>query len=963
MRNKLTDNRINVSAKPANDRETGSAIIIALFVMLLLLGFVALAVTRTTNETIASSNDEAETRAFEAAQASLEVVTRNFDKIFEQKLNPDQADIDRVKSQTPPNFAAFTFTQDIDQTQNTVQVTMTGQELQGLNALRDKWEINTVAKDANGVQVLLRRDFYNNRVPVFQFGVFYDDDLEFHPGPRFDFGGRVHTNGNLFLMAGEGLYFSSKVTTASEVFTDVARSGAPASNWGDPVFIKNASGNYVQLREGMGSVLKNPIVGTPVFASNPDMPTVYKNLSWQSNQNLFQGNLLTQQPSLDLPIRLYHNMSSTPLDYVEIIKRGKNIGDLYNNGSGTVAAPNLSPVTVTSADGAITAAERYYNKTGIRISLADSKAKLPGCASGSGTGAVTTACGVCLNGKKDGSSGAAETDGSRGYEPRPMTGTPTYQATRINGNRLYAGKEIWIKVEVVGVNPATNVWAAPRDITQDFLSLGLTQQAPNLTGQFQITSPTTYYTNGIDSRSIVKLQRFAMAGAANASSDTAYMTSYTWSGNTYNVVLTDDCTVVTYNSGCSTSVDNGDFGSFSDDNPAHRKAAIVDNATRFRRVAPFPINMFDTREGLYHEGNSVFNPNSTYGSNVPWAGVMSIVDIDVANLRSFLFSGTWDGKFPAGTPFATAAGHTLTKADVPSANGWVLYVSDRRGDYDFDGEYDMEDIYGNNDDILQPGEDINDNGTLQRDYTNEAPKYTRDGLYTTSAPNSYVLPDIAAAFEHKFYRRGVRLINGETLPGIFTNPIDTKGFTFASENGVYVQGNYNASSINSVGTPTSPTDYNPQGTLNHIPASIAADAITILSGNWSDARSFRYPFSLNSRPATETFIRFAMIAGDTRSSRLGDPNQGGGDPRMSGGVHNFLRFLEDWDDERLNYSGSMINLFNSHNNNGAFKCCDMVYSPPTRNWVFDASFLDPNRLPPGTPFFQTIQMSGFQRIN
>ncbi|MBA2735478.1 MAG: hypothetical protein H0U50_01695 [Pyrinomonadaceae bacterium] len=67
-----------------------------------------------------------------------------------------------------------------------------------------------------------------------------------------------------------------------------------------------------------------------------------------------------------------------------------------------------------------------------------------------------------------------------------------------------------------------------------------------------------------------------------------------------------------------------------------------------------------------------------------------------------------------------------------------------------------------------------------------------------------------------------------------------------------------------------------------------------------------------------------------------------------------LSFLEDWGGIRLNYVGSLINLFNSHNNNGSYKSSDKVYTPPVRNWVFDATFLDPDRLPPGTPFIQEI---------
>jgi hypothetical protein len=34
-----------------------------------------------------------------------------------------------------------------------------------------------------------------------------------------------------------------------------------------------------------------------------------------------------------------------------------------------------------------------------------------------------------------------------------------------------------------------------------------------------------------------------------------------------------------------------------------------------------------------------------------------------------------------------------------------------------------------------------------------------------------------------------------------------------------------------------------------------------------------------------------------------------------------------------------------------------------RREIDDTSFLDPNRLPPGTPFAHNIQLTGFQRLN
>ena len=917
-------------------QQNGSAMVIALLVLALLLGFVAIAVSRTTSETVASSNDAAESRAFSASQASLEVMTRNFDKIFEEKLSPTTADLNHVKDLKPPGFEdTYDFQQEITQTKATETVVMSGQLLQGLNALRDEWQINTVATEKNtGVQVALRRQFYNNRVPIFQFGIFYDDDLEFHPGPRFDFGGRVHANGNLFLMAQTGLYFSSRVSAVGQVAADVARNGRDWSQWGENVYIKNGSGTYVKLLHTMGSVVKNPANGTPVF-NNSDMPTVYKSSNWGTNKGLFQGNLLAEQKRLDLPLKIASTISGNPLDYIELIKRGKNVGDLYNGGAGVTA------VTAATQDTGITSKERYANKRGIRISLADSKAKLPGCASGVGTIPVTTQCGIRLDGNASGDGSEPGLGEARGYQPKAMT--DGYQATRLNGERFrISGREVWIKIELVGINPV-DATIETEDVTEDILSLGLTEPAPSVI----VSGITRFAINGYgnkDSRSIIKLQRFMMPGVPLTSADTTYLTSYSaWNGN---VIISEKDA-----SDANSVLDNG----FADHN-SHKYSAIVDDSAKNRKVSPFPIKMFDTREGLYNDDITPTNAG-IYGNNVPYAGVLSIIDIDVNNFKRF-FDGNFNTLMPnTGTLYTTAKGHPLRDTDVPQANGWVIYVSDRRGDGDFDGEYDMEDIYGNNDATKQPGEDVNNNNVLDTDYSNEAVRYTGAG--------NHVSPTFAATIDHSFYRRGVRLINGTTLPGIYdaVDPLNTKGFTVASENAVYVKGNYNATGISLIGTPTPAINYNPQNTPAHIPASVVADAVMILSNSWNDSTSFRYPFTLNQRNVTETTVRFAMLSGDARSSFEGTPNQGGGDPRLTGGVHNFKRFLENWNGARLNYAGSLINLYNARNNNGAFKCCAKVYSPPTRNWVFDTSFLDPTRLPPGTPFFQTIQLTGFQRVN
>jgi|CXWL01.1.fsa_nt_gi hypothetical protein len=1006
MRN-IVNEDLNISAAPSGER--GSAIVIALFVLALITVFVALALSRTSAEAAAVGNETAEARTFYATQGSLEMMTRNFNKVFETKLNPTTTDLNNIRNGTTPGLTGYTFLQELDQTSARQNVVLTGGPYSGLYAIRDNWRLRSTGTDNVGVQVQLTRNILNSRIPIFQFGIFYDDDLELFRPPRFSFGGRVHSNRHFFISPGaEGVYFNSKVTASGEIVTQTWRNWNTIDSANNQTYIKNASGVDRQLLPTMGSVLNTSAgAANNIFASTPDLPPSRDNTSFTTQAAIFDGNLEAGVKTLRLPLKVGY-----PTDLVEIVKRPKTIasstgGDLYQDSTGA-----LAPVTSGAQDDDIMKTERYANKPGIRVTFADSKAKLPGCASGIGTAAVTFACGVRL----DGDSGGQGADPSpsatptpqrvRGYTPLPMKLSTTdtgfgYVPTRVNGERLYMGgmvpagrtQEVWVKVELVAFDDTTQM-VTTTDITQDFLSLGVTEEAPasitlnaysgthadngtktspslNLTSTVTQT-PSTYP----DSRSIIKLQRFVIPGPAIPGASNT-LTSYGTGSTAANVVRrfisvgTSDVNVL---GGCGTVCVPDDLAvvgdstvSFSAEKErlAHLKRATI-NAVTNVAIVPFPIKMFDTREGTYYDERS-----TTYYSDlsrVTRNGVMSLIDIDVANVRRFL-RGDFNGLFPTTTPFATATGLSLRNTHVPQREGWVLYVSDRRGDADFDGELDMEDIYaaapGNNG-ALNTGEDVNGNGTLQARYfgiSSAADLLAETEKYNTNA----ILPDRAAIVDHRYYRRGVRLINGTVVPGIYDSvtPSNTRGFSVATENGIYVQGNYNTTGVSSVPSTgnTAFSGYLPANTATHIPASVVGDSLTALSNSWNDAQSFSSPYDEGNRIGTTTQMRFAMIAGDTLSNKEATPNQGGGWANLNGGVHNFKRFLERWTGNRLDYAGSLINLYNSHNNNGSFKCCNTVYDPPIRNWVFDGTFLDPARLPPGTPFFQYVQTTGFQRTN
>lgn len=982
--------------------ERGSAIIIALFVLALMSVFVAYALSRSSIEASAVGNETAEARTLYAAQGGLEKMTRDFNKVFERKLNPSTLDLAAIEAgeTSVPSLSrqiggGFDFDHEMPlQISPESNVVLGGGPYAGLTAIRDTWRLRTTATDGSGSQIMLTRNILNNRIPIFQFGIFYDDDLELFNGPNFRFGGRVHSNRHFFLHpSANGAFFDSRVTARGFIVTQTKKNGDLPNLMTANIQVRDADNTFQVLAPNEGSVLN----GAPnVFAVAPfidaSLPPSARNPNWDTVKDRFDGNIVSEAPELRLPMKVNSNT-----DLIELIHRGKSVGDLYLNGAGVVVPVTAGPGG--GADDSITTSERYANKTGIRISLSNTKASLPGCVGVGGP------CGVRLDGHSDGLGGdpvaandiadPTRTERSRGYRPQAMV--DGYRATRVNGERLFTGgfipgtmdeRQVWIKVETVSTR-ATDGAIITTDITQDILSLGVTEQAPS-NASFQIDNAVynNAFTNnfpggsisntaatappvGTDSRSIIKLQRFVIPGSdiprTPGGVNSAFL-SYSAGNGGYNAVVryrdvdANDIILACTGAGASCTAENADPNA-SLERFGHLKRAMVDGQVD-RAVVPFPIKMFDAREGFHFDlrGNPAYYADST---RLTRNGIMSMIDIDVANLRRFL-RGDFDNLFP---------NNPAVRSTIPQENGWVVYVSDRRGDNNFDGELDMEDVYGagqGNDGTIQPGEDLDGVGRFGSGildggaFPNETDRYQDNAL----------IPDQAAVTEQRFFRRGVRLINGSVLPGVYdsADPDNTRGFTLASENGVYVLGNYNAT-----GAAAPPalgnTPFNQYFPLNgptHIPASVVGDAVTVLSNGWNDGSSFRTaavaPWGLGGRTATETTIRFAMIAGDTITSQRNLPHQGGSinagvytDARGNGGVHNFKRFLENWGGVRLNYSGSLINLYNSRNNNGAYKCCVNVYGPPTRNWVFDSTFLNPDRIPPGTPFFQYVQTTGFER--
>ncbi|HVI08829.1 MAG TPA: hypothetical protein VND65_11100 [Candidatus Binatia bacterium] len=237
------------------------------------------------------------------------------------------------------------------------------------------------------------------------------------------------------------------------------------------------------------------------------------------------------------------------------------------------------------------------------------------------------------------------------------------------------------------------------------------------------------------------------------------------------------------------------------------------------------------------------------------------------------------------------------------------------------------------------------------------------------------------------------------------NPTGCGGFTVGSENPVYIQGNYNSNcpTSTSVGcTPGNATydlTWNSTSAAepNHSAASIIADAVTMISNNWQDAGistayltsshqingSLENPISLvgegesvgaatpPNRLAITSYYRVAVAGGKTIAftNTSQTPEFGFG---TDGGVHNFLRYMEDWygfssslggnnQQQQFYYKGSLVSLYWDQYATGTYKCCNLVYTPPNRQYTFDPLFATPQNLPPGTPMFRNVDTLSYRQ--
>jgi len=949
------------------NRENGIALITALLVLMLIssiiVGFCWLVMT---DQAMGGYTSRRET-AFYGAEAGMEKLTADLNNLFSQNYAPSAAEVNNITTVakdpviqgvsyidpaigTAGSGYEIAFPTDVNGNPLAQNHTITAGPYQGMVGLLTPYTLTVISSSTAGSEVKLRRTVQTVGIPLFQFGIFSQTDLSFFAGPDFNFGGRVHTNGNLYLAEGGGtLKLGDKVTAVGEVIrTNLSNGWATSTGYTGTVDVLTAPGSFRAMGMAEGS-----LVGTLGSAANTNWPSIsistYKGYIRDGDLSLptYTGTNSTGATTLNITIAT-PQMGGTPVDLIR-----RPVANEFTTAPGKLG-------------------ERYYSAASLRILLSDNPADITGLPSACGTASAPLDLSLMAQPIGAASFPAVVTAAATEAGGIGVAGLVPLAASDAGSGTAYTAADgYWVKAGVPVISgfikiEAQTAYGVPcgtyKDVTAEILGLGYAGKNLN-----PVNSGSGLWKGIAPALPLLPNGQIAPSTCSDPHPNAVIRLER----------VRDNPTDSAIKGGCGVDLTTG-------------PVTVPTNAWDF-----WPNALFDPREGNPRD----YCPDGSGGAckkNPTLGGVMYYVELDANNLARW-FTG------------AIGTSGTSTKDSSSSPNDFTVYFSDRRGNYNGGGapasgwpppspSGNETGEYGWNDTVTPSSQFGCPNGGTVPDTGEafDAPQdttvqtygalagqqpypltpggaYTQGALYTAvngfSVFSTAILPNWKCANPAYiststkvwpwwyvnnpqdarenpplFFRRALKIVNGSTLSlGVCPSGVNC-GLSIASENPVYLQGNYNA----------------PGGAFvtPYVGAAIVADAFTFLSNNWNDVNSFTSTYDTAWRGGTATAYRVAIAAGKGISFPNPTSYTTYQDFGTDGGVHNFLRYIENWGGT-LSYRGSIISLFYNRQGTGVYKCCTTVYSPPTRGYNFDTDFLTPNLLPPHTPMFRAINTIGF----
>ena len=466
----------------AHHSSKGFALASAMLIVVLLAGISAGTMYLVNTESRLVTTDLEGAQAFYGAEAGMEKMMADLSLLYSGILAPTVTDIEGLAATdyqpviTGISYPEYEFDIPNVSGEPIVEVRpITSGQNEGLLAYITELTLGVTALAPTASEVKMERKIEMALIPVFQFGLFSQTDLSYFPGPGFDFAGRVHTNGNLFLAtsATSGLVFHNKITAVGDVIrAELANGlGTVATGRTDPVWIPTAPAGCDgaqpacrDLDEAEGS-----LVGGIGSADTAGWTTTSL-----STYNGFILNGDTGAKAMDLPF------VSPGLRAIEMIRRPPATED-----------PN-----------SLVGKSRMYNMAQLRVLISDTAAENPG-----GAGVRLANVAPYYNGTTFGATDTAFAEGNPAWDGDFLAPAGWVDPGCTGGGGEAEGGEEggggpgaecgWSLVDGYLLVQAKQANGSYTDVTMEWLDLGISRENPNAILKFQELKDTDMAPDGV----------------------------------------------------------------------------------------------------------------------------------------------------------------------------------------------------------------------------------------------------------------------------------------------------------------------------------------------------------------------------------------------------------------------------------------------------------------------------------
>ncbi len=235
--------------KAGNNRGSiyASVMVIAFTLGLAVTGVALFSQTRTKHSTVAVAKRVAQSTGEAACEGAANILLQamaDFDyaNIPTTGSGPIPVDITVGSDVIPCTLAAA----NVDQVVET--------DASGIQTIVVQYEITANATSTEGTLEAIRTIYEITATPIFQFAVFYGDDLEMLPGPTMTLSGRIHSNADMYIGTNNGapgfIMDTNYVRAAGGMYRQRKDDGSvPAGN----VYADDGTGSSVNWGAGMDS--------------------------------------------------------------------------------------------------------------------------------------------------------------------------------------------------------------------------------------------------------------------------------------------------------------------------------------------------------------------------------------------------------------------------------------------------------------------------------------------------------------------------------------------------------------------------------------------------------------------------------------------------------------------------------------------------------------------------------------